>query len=233
MVGRTVRETQRMGWREELLCDSCEKKFANWENYFWNVVDGKRNVEKSVLRIWKRPRLSRINCWFGTLSGDAHVYRKLDYAQWKLHGLSLLWRAGVAKSQAFRQTKLGQHEDTLRLILNYDRFIPEEAYPCLQYVMWAGDASVSYNPGIQIVVPPGPRPWGAHDAYEFVYGGFGWIFALSEKPIDPEVQNLSKTVAISRDGELKPLVIDITKLPWLTEAVAETRHYDVKGRMRH
>ena len=229
---RTVRETQRVGWREELLCENCERKFANWENYYWNVVDGKTDVEKSAMRIARGHPGSWINLLFGTVSADVYIYRKLDYAQWKLHGLSLLWRAGVAKSQAFRQTTLGRHEESLRLILNYDRFLPEDAYPCLQYMIWGGSVGLSHDLGIQIVVPPAPRPWGAHDAYEFVYGGFGWIFALSQKPIDPDVQNLSETVAINRNGEMKALVVDMTKLPWLTETIADTRHYKKKGNLQ-
>ena len=98
------------GLRERLLCNECEQKFGRWEDTF--------------CRFWKpetrfAPPITQPDfCVFG-----------FPYDAFKLFHLSVLWRAGVAKSKAFRLVKLGPHEIRLQNILLSEQSPINSIYP--------------------------------------------------------------------------------------------------------
>jgi hypothetical protein len=93
---------------EPLLCEICERKLRDWENYASRVIYG--------------PEPLLVDNYPGLL-----LYRGIDYTKFKLFQLSLLWRMGIAhknvgpKTSAanrfFRKVILGEHEERLRLML--------------------------------------------------------------------------------------------------------------------
>jgi hypothetical protein len=111
---RTGRKGKRQkGFTERLLCSVCEGKFSTWETYFANVWF---NRTKS-----QRPAVMS--------HGDLIQIPDLDYAQFKLFHLSLIWRAGVSRLSAFSNLRLGTQEPKLRKrLLESDPGAPSE-YP--------------------------------------------------------------------------------------------------------
>jgi hypothetical protein len=108
------------GLRERLLCAACEQKFGRWEDAF--------------CRFWRPATL------FGTQITQPHFcVSGFPYDAFKLFHLSVLWRAGVANSEAFRLVKLGPHEIHLRTILLKEEVPSDLIYPV--------SASVLRHPG--------------------------------------------------------------------------------------
>src|SRR3546814_3673721 len=84
---RRVRIEQK-GVREQLLCRDCEQKFSKLERYASLVLQG------------GAPGMD------GQRNGSIVSVTGIDYAQFKLFLLSLLWRAGVAKGRDRKSTRL-------------------------------------------------------------------------------------------------------------------------------
>ena len=95
---RRPRPFEQKGVREPLLCAECETRLSRYEHYASQVIDG--GVPSRV-----RDLRASHNC--------IDVF-DLDYTKFKLFGLSVLWRAGVAKHSMFSRVRLGRHEPILR-----------------------------------------------------------------------------------------------------------------------
>ena len=89
---------EQKGLRERLLCRACEQEFGRWESY-----------AKSALIDAKGVTITRHK--------DRITFHNLDYRQFRLFQLSLLWRMGVSTLPFFKDVALGPHEEKLRLAL--------------------------------------------------------------------------------------------------------------------
>ncbi len=148
---------RRKGFWETLLCDACEGRFGRLENYFARTW-----FSKSV-----RP----------SLAGKTQVtVRGLDYAQFKLFHLSILWRAGVAKSEPFRSVSLGPHEERLRLALLADDPGPPEKYPIAGLALRDPETG-GFRDDI-LHLPTKGRLKGYH-FYVTHFGGVSWFYGIS------------------------------------------------------
>lgn len=86
---------EQKGLRERLLCGKCEQKLSVWERYASLVLKG-------GIPLTHRREGSIIH-----LSG-------VDYKQFKLFQLSILWRASVSTLQFFEKVQLGEHAEIIR-----------------------------------------------------------------------------------------------------------------------
>src|SRR3546814_10391424 len=84
---------EQKGVREQLLCRDCEQKFSKLERYASLVLQG------------GAPGMD------GQRNGSTVPVTGIDYAQFKLFRLSLLWRAGVATGRNLERVPLGPHEE--------------------------------------------------------------------------------------------------------------------------
>jgi hypothetical protein len=89
---------EQKGLRERLLCSACEQRFSVWERYASLVLKG--GVPLS----------------YRTEGSIVHI-AGLNYTQFKLFQLSILWRAGVSSLPFYEKVQLGKHAETLRLHL--------------------------------------------------------------------------------------------------------------------
>lgn len=103
---------RQQGFTERLLCASCEAHIGRWENYF--------------ARVWLHPQFSVRPT---TLVGDTVTVPGLDYAQFKLFHMSLIWRAGVSRLKEFEQVDLGTQQETMRALLLADDPGGRDDYP--------------------------------------------------------------------------------------------------------
>jgi hypothetical protein len=122
---------EQKGARERLLCRECEQRFSKFERYASLVLKG------------GAPGMD------GQRSGDIVSVTGIDYAQFKLFLLSLLWRAGVASGRYFERVALGPHEERLRLMLRNGDPGPFDLYPC---ILWGLNLQPGETP--QLMVQP-------------------------------------------------------------------------------
>lgn len=190
------------GLRERLLCNACEQKFSRWEDTF--------------SRFWKpatlfpRPITQPYICVSG-----------FPYDAFKLFHLSVLWRAGAAKSEAFRLVKLGPHEVYLRNILLKEQSPIDSIYPV--------SASVLRDPGTRgpfeacVMASASGRVNGAK-TYIMIFGGCAWHYAVSRSTNPfPAEQILNPT------GHLYLPVVDAVSFAPLGKFMKSHRDLEAKA----
>jgi len=178
------------GVRERLLCGACEQKFSRWEDVF--------------CKFWKPATLfaSPITQPYFCVSG-------FQYDALKLFHLSILWRAGVAKSEAFRLVKLGPHEKVLRNILLKEQAPSESVYPV--------SACVLRDPGSRgpldacVMASSSGRVNGVK-TYMMIFGGCGWYYAASNR-----TNPFPRTHVLSRAGLFYLPVVHAISFPPLAK----------------
>jgi len=105
------------GIKEPMLCAGCEGWFSQYENYFRAFFYGKNPTPFKKIPVGAPVDFSSFAGLDPDILGVNAV--KLDYTQFKLFVLSLVWRASVAKGNFFEKVSLGpQHEARLAAMLN-------------------------------------------------------------------------------------------------------------------
>jgi hypothetical protein len=142
------------GIREYLLCDVCEQHLSKYERY-----------AAEVLR--KLPDMSR------QPPGAVVRVTDIDYAQFKLFQLSLLWRAGVSNQASFQEVFLGPHEEKIRqMICKGDPGEPLD-YGCV-LIRTSGPEKLD-----QFILPPRHLRFHGHHGYEMLVAGMIWVYVVS------------------------------------------------------
>lgn len=183
----------RKGLSEPLLCAECEGLIGRYETYFANIWYGAHGLP------------SEIPAGVGRV-----VKSSLNYTQFKLFHLSILWRASVATIDEFQVVTLGPHQDRLR-----EMILAGDSGTAMDYRV---AASVLLRPGSREVhggvigVPARQRHDGG-SLYSTVYGGCLWHCIVSrEMAVDMDV--------LQEDGTFRMLVFDIRHVPALYKGLA-------------
>jgi hypothetical protein len=152
---------EQKGYRERMLCQSCETKLSKWETYARALLTG------GTLLQYRR-------------EGTITWVEGIDYPRFKLLQLSILWRAGVATREFFSKVTLGPHAERIReMLLAEDPGEPWE-YGCLTIGI--------HRKGNMVPVIVQPTPVKILDAkgIRFTFGGYFWAYRIaSHKPIQP------------------------------------------------
>lgn len=106
------------GDREKLLCKKCEQKFSKWEK-----------ILKSDLVDIEHRKDNRLR--FTRIDENYFKVKNIQYKEFKLGILSILWRMSVASNTDFSCYKLGEHEEILREILMREELLDESRYPII------------------------------------------------------------------------------------------------------
>jgi hypothetical protein len=150
------REVQTGHW-EHLLCLDCEQRFSRWETYFageWTKAD----------RI--PPKVTR--------ETTVQIVG-LDYAQFKLFHLSVLWRLGASSRPEYLAVKLGPHQNRIGTMLLNDDPGTADQYPFWAHLLFYQDGRISND----ILVPPYATRKNSVSAYVVVFGGCAWYYCVS------------------------------------------------------
>ena len=145
------------GLREKLLCGGCETHLSRFEKYARGVLSGGVPLDYK-----KEGRVVQV---YG-----------VDYTQFKLFQLSILWRAGVSTLQMFEKVELGPHESTLRRMLLESDPGYEHSYACIMF----GLVDESGN-RMDMIVQPRKIHIDGHACYRFIVGGFMWVFFVTNR----------------------------------------------------
>jgi hypothetical protein len=111
-------KVEQLGYREELLCDCCEKKLSKWENY----------TKKDLVNISKR---SSNFLEISNLSKKLVLVKNINHNSFKMCMLSILWRMSVSSHEMFGRYNLGPFEEKIRLVIDQGVSLTTFDYPLL------------------------------------------------------------------------------------------------------
>jgi len=181
-AGRPDRYAQR-GLTEKLLCHTCEQHFCRHERYAADVMTGRMGH-----RYRKRD--------------DRMVIKEIDYTQFKLFQMSLLWRASVSSLEFFRLVSLGPHEERLRTMLLQDDPGEPEDFGCV--VVFARESGQGVS---DTFFNPEPLRWSGRRMYRFFFAGSAWLFHCDRQTPALHLQKF----LLQRDGSLTGLLGDLAE----------------------
>lgn len=167
LISRERDQVLQKGIREHLLCQKCETNLSKYEKYAKELIQ-------------KIPDFSRDERLGILYSGE------VDYFQFKLFQLSMLWRASIATHMAFAQVNLGPHEERIRRMLEEENPGKVTDYGCLMLIVLETEL-------LQKVLQSPTRftkKLYGHNAYEFVTGNLTWVFVVSSHRVVPHVREL-------------------------------------------
>lgn len=168
--GKSMREFKTGEYDGNILCGNCENDVLNqkYEDYAAKVfqfinqkVDSFQNIEIANYR--------NVNDIRGKL------IKNIDYCNFKLFLLSILWRANISNRDFFKKVNLGsRHNEVLREMI-YDGNPKElEDYPC--FICDLGqDQPVLKG----VILPPIKIRRDGNIAYEFMISGLLYRFTIS------------------------------------------------------
>lgn len=189
------------GMREHLLCDACEEKLSAWETYARGVLVG--GVPLSFSR-----------------EGNVIWVSGIDYPRFKLFEMSILWRAGVARSEFFTKVHLGPHQGRLRQML-----LAADPGPPWLYGCFLAGTKIGGRPSTGLMIAPGPIRLGDVNGMRFVFGGFTWGFLVSgHKPLAAVLNTI-----LHPNGRLPLIVGDLEQAPFFQEMMARRRRSADRG----
>jgi hypothetical protein len=170
------------GINETMLCAVCEGRFSRYENYFRSFFYGKNPSPLKKVSVGKSVDLSSFVGLNPDILGVTAV--KLDYSQFKLFVLSLVWRASVAKGSFFEKISLGsQHEARLAAMLNAENAGPDDQYAILMVDLQHAKYGLE-----DFFQQPDCVKDGTQRGCSFIIGGFmlvTFIAAAGHRPPDP------------------------------------------------
>ncbi len=173
-AGEQYAPYKQSGYHEPLLCARCEADLSVWETYARGLLLGGVKFQYT--------REENITWVHG-----------IDYHQFKLFQLSILWRAAVATGDFFSKVQLGPHQERLRvMLLNKDPGEPWE-YGCLMI-------GVHQDGQMQpIIVQPTPARLPDGQGMQFIFGGYFWAYRIaSHRSMDRGFLN----AILQRSGKL-------------------------------
>jgi hypothetical protein len=189
--GPKHKRQEQKGLREKLLCKDCEKQLSVYERYVSLVFSGEIKV------------ISERNSNLVKISG-------LDYHNFKMFGLSVLWRASVSKLQFFEKVTLQLHEEKIReLILTENPSKPDE------YGFFLAPLVDNGRDLEDLMVQPTRSRLGGHYCYRFVFGGILWIFIVSSHQT-PEV---FQQAFVNPSGEMLMLVSELSDMAFILDSM--------------
>ena len=201
---RGTERPEQKGFRESLLCQSCETKRSKWETYAKQVIFGTAPVR------------THDNGEYVAISG-------IDYEPFKLFLMSNLWMSGIASDPFFSMVILGPHEEKLRRMLYRGDPGEPKDYPCLVSGLLCDNQLLT-----DIIVQPSPARLWSHKCYRFIYCGFLWIYIVTSHRLSKKCEE----AYLDRSGEMSIVLKDSRDMRFLIEAVKDIKkRYDKDGNL--
>ena len=187
LIQSDVGTVRQRGYRQtgehdkDILCHSCD-----------NESLGRLDRYASLILYDGRPKILENRA---LPTGMTFTYcADIDYTQFKLFLLSVLWRASVSHKPLFKEVSLGPHEECIRQRLVSGDPGEQLDYPCLIMTY-----HIKELPADIVAQPSLSRVDGGH-VYKFVMGGLIYLFFVSKRRIIPsEIRDF----VINPKGEMK------------------------------
>ena len=152
--GTAVEDEHDKGYREWLLCRSCEDMFSTWEDH------GARVLSTAVPRVR------------GATPGEI-IRVAADYEKLKLFQMSLLWRATVASEPTFCSAGAPEFEVLLRQLLLMKHAGPVADFPCIAV------APAELDMFVKVIGPGGRSECQGVPVVWLTFLGIHWFYFLS------------------------------------------------------
>lgn len=175
------------GFREHMLCQACETRLSRWESY-----------AKQILMDGGLASARRLKWGF--------EFHGVDYKQFKLYLLSVLWRMGVSTLDMFELVKLGKHGEKLRLALTEEDPLDEHIYPVLFVGVTLNGRFLS-----DFIVPPSFVKDDGFHLYRCVISGILYTFCVGSHRISRDMEKF----AINNEGILNLPMMEVKDIPFL------------------
>ena len=204
-LGKTRRPRRiQDGWKEPLLCDSCEQRIGRWEQVVCEELRGKRRASATRNAIlYDGPIIVPP----GVVRPAFHILetQNCDYAAWRLFQLSMIWRMDRSKLTELATVNLGEaRTDIEKMIMAGDPGAPMD-YPCWIYVL-----SLSGQPMRGFMSTPHRFEYKGYPAIELAFGGLGWLFIIGR---DVVCDTMRKFV-LDSTGRMRLPIREATTVAW-------------------
>jgi hypothetical protein len=183
----TTRAGDRAGKRpkgiyEKLLCRECETLLSKWETHASQVLFGGTELEM----VQESRQL---------------IVDGIDYVQFKLFQMSLLWRTAVSSRKEVPDISLGPHEERMREMLISQDPGPPYKYGCMMF--FVPDYTETLSGGL---FPPDAFKMGGHRCYRCIFAGLFWVYFVSshthEIPYDKLMLSTEGRLPVSNAGKV-------------------------------
>jgi len=180
------------GVYEKMLCHDCEAYLSAFERRASGVFY--KNME-----------------YFDTDAQNKIRVVNLEYKEFKLFQLSVLWKAGVAKNRFFNNVRLGPHLEIIRkMLIEKDPGAPHE-YGCI--MVGLTDPDIPFR----VVMMPERGRDGAHTMYRFTFGCCLWLYVVSSHSKSFE----KKEYFLQKDGSMLFLSYPAKEVPFIRAMAKE------------
>jgi len=192
----------RKGLTEPLLCEACEQRIQQFEDYF--------------ARRWYHisPLPSEIPPLDNVVAVSA-----LDYQLFKLFHLSICWRASVSSLPDFSGVSLGPHEERIRAQLLAGVAGPAQEYQVLAVLVLRPGTRIPHH---GLIAPPSRFRADGLSCYGSLYAACPWQVLISRAGL--------KKGALTTGGDLSLGVLDAMNIPGLTPGLRRWAKY-IKNRL--
>jgi hypothetical protein len=193
--GSKKEKPMQKGIREHLLCDICETKLSKWETHATRII-GKDKIDSLSVPSTKVIVLS------------------IDYAKFKLYGMSLIWRLAVTNKPSFAIGCLGMHQEKLRQAIFSDNPLTFSEFPFYieAYLSPDGNFYTDWMHG------PMHRNFFGKQGISIVIGGLLFTFVASSPKVP---QHLERALPVPEEQLMIPV------LPISTFPEFETAYRDI------
>ena len=195
------------GYREKLLCNECEGKFAKWENSLKMDLVDLGNLTSKFLKI-------------NRIKADLIKVKNIRYERFKLAILSILWRMSISTNYFYSDYQLGPYEETIRGILFNEAHVSERHFPIF---IRRYELDGVFFPDIMMNFPR-YRFDRIYTAYQFmVYGHLFCIFVCNKK-----IPEIPIEIILRETGEVFISVRSLVELASPESAIARIFDDDMK-----
>jgi len=183
---------EQKGIRENLLRGDCDRTIiGKWETYCSPIIKSIQDL--NIIQ-----------------NGDQYIIHNVQYSNFKLFQLSLLWRASIASVRMFENINIGKHEEIIRKMLLSENPSTPNNYGCMMFVL---DDTEHLQ---KIIWSPVEDNIDGFTCYWFLTGRIFWYFFLPQAyPKDTE------NFFLTPEGTLR-----LVKAPW-SEATLIKRIADI------
>jgi hypothetical protein len=144
------------------------------------------------------------------IRGQVIFVTGFDYSKFKLFALSVLWRAGISKSDFFSSVRLGPHEEKLRkMIANSD---PGEPY---QYPFLMGSVIKDGIALTHLISQSFSTRTQGYYTYRFIFAGIVWYFLVASHQPPPGVREC----CLQKDGSTVMLFQEFDSLRFISKFI--------------
>lgn len=207
-IGNNKLKIIQKGFREKLLCQSCETKLSRWEN----------SLKKHLVDLGK---LISDFLEINRMNDNLIKVKNIEYKFFKLAILSILWRMSISARNEFSDYQLGPYEEIIRNILLAEANVPEEHFPIFIYRY---ELNKVFYPDIMMYFPCCKFDQFYTIQQVIVYGHLFCIIVNNKKIPD----DIPKEIILSETGEIFISVRSLSELASPVSVLTRLFDNDVK-----